>query len=166
MPIVVLTAEGSDARKVEALYSGADDYVTKPFSMPELLDRIRVAIRHHRARRTNNRTRTRPRCVGDIRIDLLATAVTVGGRPVDLTPKEFGFLSALARQPGRVITHRAILEEVWGLGVADTQYLRVYAGQIRKKLVEDPTRPRHGSLEPGVGHRAGGPERDFCMTKP
>jgi two-component system KDP operon response regulator KdpE len=150
VPIVVLTAEGSDASKVEALDSGADDYVTKPFSMPELLARVRVAMRHHRARADAQDEAVLE--VGDISIDLPRRVVTVAGRTVDLTPKEFAFLTTLARHPGRVLTHRVILEEVWGPGVADTQYLRVYAGQIRKKLAEDPRRPRLVT-EPGVGYR-------------
>jgi two-component system KDP operon response regulator KdpE len=150
VPIIVLTAEGSDETKVRALDEGADDYLTKPFSMPELLARVRVALRHRRALGRVDETVLE---VGDLRIDLPRHEVTVAGRPVDFTPTEFGFLALLAHNPGRVLTHRAILEEVWGPGFDNqTQYLRVYASQIRKKLEEDPARPRLVT-EPGVGYR-------------
>lgn len=150
VPIIVLTAEGSDRRKVLALDEGADDYVTKPFSMPELLARVRVALRH----------RFRPAGpddavldVGDLRVDLAYHRVTVAGRDVDLTPKEFAFLALLARHPGKVLTHRAILHEVWGPEYGtETQYLRVYASQLRKKLHDDEARARLVT-EPGVGYR-------------
>ena len=150
VPILVLSADGADDRKVRALDEGADDYVTKPFSMPELMARVRVAIRH--ASRANGGEEDGLE-VGDVRIDLAARRVTLDGRPVDLTPKEFGFLVVLARHPGRVITHRTILQEVWGPGYGtETQYLRVYASQIRRKLGDDPASPRLVT-EPGVGYR-------------
>jgi two-component system KDP operon response regulator KdpE len=151
VPIIVLTAEGSDHAKVTALDTGADDYVTKPFSTPELLARIRVALRHHRAR-------VEPRdeavlVVGDLSVDVARREVTVAGRRIDLTPKEFGFLAVLARHPGRVLTHRMILQEVWGPEYGtETQYLRVYASNLRKKLHEDADAPRLVT-EPGVGYR-------------
>ena len=153
VPVVVLTAEGSDDRKVQALDQGADDYVTKPFSMAELLARVRVALRH-RARSTPDPPIDASVLeVGDVRIDLGRHEVSVAGRPVDLTPKEFAFLAFLARWPGRVLTHRAILQEVWGPEYGtETQYLRVYASQLRKKLAEDPEQPRLVT-EPGVGYR-------------
>ena len=149
VPIIVLTAEGSDQRKVLALDEGADDYVTKPFSMPELLARVRVALRH----------RSRPGGpdkavleVGDLRVDLAYHRVTVAGREVDLTPKEFAFLAVLARHPGKVLTHRAILHEVWGPEYGtETQYLRVYASQLRKKLHD--AEASRLVTEPGVGYR-------------
>jgi two-component system, OmpR family, KDP operon response regulator KdpE len=151
IPIIVLTAEGADDRKVTALDEGADDYVTKPFSVPELLARVRVALRHRT--RAGGVLDESVYTVGDIVIDVARRTVTADGRAVDLTPKEFGFLAALARHPGRVISHRMILEEVWGKGYGtETQYLRVYASQLRKKLREDPTRPRL-ITEPGVGYR-------------
>jgi two-component system KDP operon response regulator KdpE len=150
VPIIVITAEGSDERKVMALDEGADDYVTKPFSMPELLARVRVALRHRRAAGMVDDNVLE---VGDIRVDLPRHFVTVGGEPVDLTPKEFAFLALLARHAGKVLTHRNILGEVWGpSAVGETQYLRVYANQIRKKLGEDAARPRLVT-EPGVGYR-------------
>lgn len=153
VPIVVLSADGADDRKVAALDEGADDYVTKPFSVPELLARLRVALRH-RARETDPfRAETAVLEVGELVVDLARHRVAVGGREVDLTPKEFGFLAALARWPGRVLTHRTILQEVWGPEYGtETQYLRVYASQLRKKLGDDPARPRLVT-EPGVGYR-------------
>jgi two-component system KDP operon response regulator KdpE len=151
VPIIVLTAEGADHRKVLAFDEGADDYVTKPFSMPELVARVGVALRH-RARRDEPRDATELD-VGDLHIDLFRHRVTVGDRVVELTPKEFDFLAALARWPGRVLTHRTILQQVWGPEYGtETQYLRVYASQLRKKLGDDPTRPRLVT-EPGVGYR-------------
>ncbi|HTJ75716.1 MAG TPA: response regulator transcription factor [Acidimicrobiales bacterium] len=152
VPVVVLTAEGSDDRKVQALDEGADDYVTKPFSMAELLARLRVALRH-RASGGGPPLDASVLEVGDVRLDLGRHEATVGGRPVDLTPKEFAFLAFLARWPGRVLTHRAILQEVWGPEYGtETQYLRVYASQLRKKLADDPEQPRLVT-EPGVGYR-------------
>lgn len=152
VPIIVLSAEGSDQRKVLALDQGADDYVTKPFSMAELLARVRVALRH-RSRAAGPAADSAVLEVGDLRLDLARHEVTVGGRPVELTPKEFTFLALLARWPGRVLTHRAILQEVWGPEYGtETQYLRVYASQLRKKLLDDPERPRLVT-EPGVGYR-------------
>jgi two-component system KDP operon response regulator KdpE len=151
-PIIVLTVEDAEDRKVEALDEGADDFVTKPFSMPELLARVRVALRHHGAA-TSNDPDTAVFEVGDLRIDLARHEVTVGDTTVDLTPKEFDFLALLARHPGRVHTHRAILQAVWGPRYGtETQYLRVYASQIRKKLGDDPSAPRLVT-EPGVGYR-------------
>ena len=151
VPILVLTAEGSEGRKVAALDAGADDYVTKPFSMPELLARLRVALRHRRP--PGSSLDEAVLAVGDLRIDIALRSVTVGGRPVELTPKEFGFLVVLARHPGRVVTHRMILQQVWGPEFGtETQYLRVYASQLRKKLADDPERPRVVT-EPGVGYR-------------
>jgi two-component system KDP operon response regulator KdpE len=152
VPIIVLSAEGSERRKVIALDEGADDYVTKPFSMAELLARVRVALRH-RGPGAGSPEESAVLEVGDLRLDLARHEVTAGGRLVDLTPKEFAFLALLARWPGRVLTHRAILQEVWGPEYGtETQYLRVYASQLRKKLAEDPDRPRL-ITEPGVGYR-------------
>jgi two-component system KDP operon response regulator KdpE len=149
-PIIVLTVEGADDRKVAALDEGADDYVTKPFSMPELLARVRVALRHREGPATIEDSVLE---VGDVRVDLARHEVRVGDAPVDLTPKEFEFLALLARHPGRVLTHRTILQEVWGPQYGtETQYLRVYASQLRKKLADDPAAPRLVT-EPGVGYR-------------
>jgi two-component system KDP operon response regulator KdpE len=154
VPVVVLTAEGAEDRKVGALDGGADDYVTKPFSTPELLARLRVALRH-RARAAADGGAGDPPVltVGDIRIDLPHHSVEVAGRRLDLTPKEFGFLAVLARHAGKVLTHRMILQQVWGPEYGtESEYLRVYASQLRKKLREDPAHPRLVT-EPGVGYR-------------
>ncbi len=152
VPVIVLTADDTEHRKVEALDDGADDYVTKPFSTPELLARLRVALR--RSRGAGASLAADPVLeVGDLTVDVAHHRVDVGGRRVELTPKEFGFLALLARFPGRVLTHRTILQEVWGPEYgSETQYLRVYASQLRKKLGEDPAHPRL-ITEPGVGYR-------------
>lgn len=158
VPIIVLSAESTEHRKVMALDEGADDFVTKPFSMPELLARVRVALRHRAP--ADPGTDATVLVVGDLRIDQPAHRVTVGDRTVDLTPKEFAFLALLARHPGRVHTHRAILQSVWGPAYGtETQYLRVYASQIRKKLADDPAAPRLVT-EPGVGYRLVDPTAD------
>jgi two-component system KDP operon response regulator KdpE len=150
VPIIVLSAAGSDERKVAALDAGADDYVTKPFSTPELLARVRVALRH--AARTDA-AEPSAFVVGDVHVDVANHLVTVADRAVALTPKEFDFIALLARWPGRVLTHRMILQEVWGPEYGtETQYLRVYASQLRKKLDDDPANPRLVT-EPGVGYR-------------
>lgn len=150
IPIVVLSAEASDYRKVLALDEGADDYLTKPFSMPELLARVRVALRH---RIPDPGVDPAVLEVGDLRIDLARHRVSVAERDVELTPKEFAFLTLLARWPGRVLTHRHILQEIWGPEYGhETHYLRVYASQLRKKLHDDPEHPRLVT-EPGVGYR-------------
>jgi two-component system KDP operon response regulator KdpE len=156
VPIIVVTADGADERKVTALDEGADDYVTKPFSTPELLARVRVALRHRRQASMVDKTVID---VGDLRLDLGRRQVWVGGREVDLAPKEFALLTVLARHAGRVLTHRAILEEVWGAdAVRETQHLRVYAGMLRRKLADDPKRPRL-ITEPGVGYRLVDPDQ-------
>lgn len=149
-PIIVLTVESAEDRKVTALDEGADDFVTKPFSMPELLARVRVALRHREAPTAVEDFVLE---VGDVRVDLARHEVVVGSESVDLTPKEFDFLALLARYPGRVLTHRTILQQVWGPRYgSETQYLRVYASQLRKKLRDDVSRPRL-ITEPGVGYR-------------
>jgi len=151
VPVIVLTAEGADERKVIALDSGADDYVTKPYSTPELLARLRVALRH-RSRHDADPEPSRY-VVGDLIVDVARHQVTVAGAPIALTPKEFALLALLARHPARVLTHGTILHEVWGPGYQrETQYLRVYVSQLRKKLHDDPVRPRL-LTEPGVGYR-------------
>jgi two-component system, OmpR family, KDP operon response regulator KdpE len=157
IPIIVLTAEEAEHRKVDALDEGADDYVTKPFSTPELLARVRVALRHRREPAGGEGSPVLR--VGDIEIDIPSHRVTVRGSEVELTPKEFAFLAALARHPGRVLTHGMLLREVWGPGYGtETQYLRVYASHLRKKLDDDPTRP-YLVTEPGVGYRLVDPTR-------
>ena len=151
VPIIVLSADGLDQRKVEALDEGANDYVTKPYSTPELLARLRAVLRSAAAGRAIGEDGIL--VVGDLRIDQARRTVTVGDREVDFTPKEFAFLALLARHQGRVLTHQTILQEVWGPKYGtETQYLRVYAGQIRKKLEEDMRNPRLVT-DLGVGYR-------------
>lgn len=157
VPIIVLTADDTEFRKVEVLDDGADDYVTKPFSTPELLARLRVALRHHR--NADGRGLDIETEIGDLRIDRAQHRVTLAGKPVTLTPKEFAFLALLAAHPGRVYTHRMILERVWGPEYkTETHYLRVYASQIRKKLGDDPAQARLVT-EPGVGYRLVDPDQ-------
>jgi two-component system KDP operon response regulator KdpE len=150
VPIIVLSVKGEERTKVEALDSGADDYVTKPFGMDELLARVRAALR---------RAQTSPTDVpsfeaGDFRVDLEGRRVHVNGNEVRLTPKEFDLFVYLARHPNKVITHRALLEAVWGEASQEQpEYLRVFMGQLRKKLEPDPSNPRYLVTEPWVGYR-------------
>jgi two-component system KDP operon response regulator KdpE len=155
-PILVVTADGAEDRKIRALDEGADDYVTKPFSMPELLARLRVAIRHSRALGPAPSEGLYE--VGDLRIDTSDHSVVQAGRSIDLTPKEFAFLALLARHAGKIMTHRAILRHVWGPEAEDhTEYLRTYTNQIRKKLDDGPKSTRLVT-EPAVGYRLIEPE--------
>jgi len=149
-PVVVLSARTRERQKVEALDLGADDYLTKPFGLNELLARIRVVLR-----RTVRQEASQPVLMaGDLCIDLEARRVTRSGEEVRLTPLEYRLLAALARRNGKVVTHKQLLGEVWGPGQGEqTQYLHIYMGQLRKKLEQDPTRPRHFRTEPGVGYR-------------
>lgn len=152
VPIIVLSADGSDTRKVLALELGADDYVTKPFSMAELVARVRVAVRHGEMVSGDGPVLS-VITVGDLELDLARHRCTVGGRLVDLTPKEFSLLTVLARRPGRLVAHRMLLQEVWGhVYSSETHYLRVYVSQLRKKIGDAPTTPRITS-ESGVGYR-------------
>lgn len=151
-PIVVLSADGAESRKVEALDQGADDFVTKPFGMAELEARLRVALRH-RPRDADNPDSAEV-TVGPICIDVAARTVTVRGEEVSLTRTEFDFLAFLARHPGRVITHRMLLEAVWGPEYGDqAQYVRVYANHLRKKIELEPSRPTMLLTSPGVGYQ-------------
>ena len=151
-PIIVISARGQEHDKVTALDLGADDYLTKPFGAPELLARIRVALRHAAVPPGSP-----PQPVfqaGELRVDLVRRQVFRGDEEAHLTPTEYKLLTALIRQAGRVITHRQLLQEVWGANYADqSHYLRVYMGQLRHKLERDPTRPRLLTTEPGVGYR-------------
>jgi len=150
VPIIVVSSNIAEAAKVDALDAGADDYVTKPFSVDELLARIRAAIR----RRGDHQPEATQLAVGDFRVDLAARRVHIDGHEVRLTPKEFDLFVYLARRPNRVIEHRRLLEEVWGEASRDhPEYLRVYVGQLRKKLEPDPSTPRYLATEPWVGYR-------------
>jgi len=154
-PIIVLSAREQDQHKVAVLDAGADDYLTKPFSVSELLARIRVARRHSENR--NGDDTGSVFSVGTLRLDLGKRQVFVSEREVHLTPIEYKLLSALARNAGRVVTHQQLLREVWGTRYGtQTQYLHVYMGQLRSKLEAEPTRPRLLMTEPGVGYRLKG----------
>jgi two-component system KDP operon response regulator KdpE len=147
-PIVLVSAVGDEAEKIAALDAGADDYVTKPFAMGELLARLRAALR--RAGPPGEPVLD----VGPIRVDLDKQSVTVGGRIVHLTPHEYRILRLLALNPGRLLTHRTILQEVWGPAYgAESNYLHVYVSQLRRKLEPDPSRPQYIVTEPGAGYR-------------
>jgi two-component system KDP operon response regulator KdpE len=151
-PIIVLSARGQERDKVAALDAGADDYLTKPFGVDELLARIRVALRH--AARGGEAPGSSVIEAGPLRIDLAARQVRVDGRDIHLTPIQYGLLAVLARNAGKVVTHTQLLKEVWGPHYAqETHYLRVYMGQLRQKLEAEPARPRVLLTEPGVGYR-------------
>lgn len=151
VPVIVLTARGQEHAKVRALDSGADDYVTKPFSMPELLARMRVALRH-RARLSGEDEAVFTS--GPLRVDLARRVVSVEDRPVALTPIEYRLLTTLVRHAGRVLTHDFLLREVWGPAArGQSHYLRVHMSQLRRKLEADPARPRLLLTELGVGYR-------------
>ena len=150
-PIIVLSADGDEDRKVTALDEGADDYVTKPFSMPELMARLRVAVRHRRAAPTPGGAAGVG--VGDLHVDVEGHRADLAGRPLRLTRKEFTLLALLARTPGRVLTHGALISAAWGTDdPGRTDSLRVHVTQLRKKLGTGPGRPQLVS-EPGVGYR-------------
>jgi two-component system, OmpR family, KDP operon response regulator KdpE len=147
VPVVVLSARAESSEKVQALDLGADDYVTKPFGMEELLARVRAA-----ARRAGSDVPILT--AGDLVIDLPARRVTKGGEVVRLTPTEWGLLEMLVRTPGRLVSQQDLLHEVWGPSYSrETNYLRVYVGGLRKKLEDDPSTPRHLITEPGMGYR-------------
>jgi two-component system KDP operon response regulator KdpE len=150
VPIIVLSVKGEERTKVEALDSGADDYVTKPFGTDELLARVRAALR----RSGSSPEEAASFEAGSFRIDLDARRVHIRGQEVRLTPKEFDLFVYLARHPNRVLTHRTLLEAVWGEASQEQpEYLRVFMGQLRKKLEEDPSNPRYLVTEPWVGYR-------------
>jgi two-component system KDP operon response regulator KdpE len=148
-PIIVLSARGREEDKVDALDAGADDYLTKPFGVNELLARLRVALRHAATGAEGEPVYE----VGPLRVDLARREVTVDGREVRLTPTEFKILSLLARHAGKVLTHKQILKEVWGPEVSEVHYVRVQMAELRKKLESEPARPRLLVTEPGVGYR-------------
>ena len=152
VPIVVLSSRDDERGKVHALDLGADDYVTKPFGMNELLARMRAALRH-RLQEQGERPVFR---TGELSVDLVRRLVTRGERDVKLSPKEYDVLRVLVQHAGKVITHAHLLREVWG-SAADTQYLRVYVRQLRQKLEPDPERPVYILTETGVGYRMRAP---------
>ena len=148
-PIIVLSARGREEDKVNALDAGADDYLTKPFGVNELLARLRVALRHAQATPAGDPVLE----AGPLRVDLARREVTVEGREVRLTPTEFKLLALLARHAGKVLTHRQILKDVWGPNATEAHWVRVHMAELRKKVELDPARPRLLVTEPGVGYR-------------
>jgi two-component system KDP operon response regulator KdpE len=154
VPILVLSARGQESQKVAALDGGADDYLTKPFGVGELLARMRVALRHA-ARIADGAGGEESRYrVGQLEIDLAARRVLVSGGEVHFTKLEFRLLATLARHAGKVLTHRFLLKEVWGpQSVYETHYLRVFVANLRRKIEPDPTQPRYLLTEQGVGYR-------------
>jgi two-component system KDP operon response regulator KdpE len=150
VPVIVVTVRDQQADKVSALDAGADDYVTKPFGMEELLARVRAALRRSQPGPPEPSVRRH----GDLEIDLARRLVTRGGEPVHLTPIEYGLLEALVTNPGKLLTHRWLLQRVWGQGYgSESHYLRVYVRSLRRKLGDDAAAPRLILTEPGVGYR-------------
>jgi two-component system KDP operon response regulator KdpE len=148
VPIVVLSSRGDEAGKVQALDLGADDYLTKPFGMDELLARMRAALRHQlqvHGERPVFRT-------GDLSVDLVRRIVKVGDKDIKLSPKEYELLRVLVQHAGKVLTHRFLLKELWD-ELTDAQYLRVYVRQLRQKIEHDPERPQFVLTETGIGYR-------------
>jgi two-component system KDP operon response regulator KdpE len=156
VPIVVLSSRGDEAVKVRALDLGADDYVTKPFGMDELLARMRAALRHqlqvHGERPTFH--------TGELSVDLVRRIVKVKDREVKLSPKEYDLLRVLVQHAGKVLTHKYLVGELWD-ELTDVQYLRVYVRQLRQKIEADPERPQYILTETGIGYRLGAPEPEL-----
>jgi two-component system KDP operon response regulator KdpE len=153
VPVIVLSSRGDEAGKVQALDLGADDYVTKPFGMDELVARIRAALRHQ-LQTHGERPVFR---VGDLSVDLVRRIVKVGDKVVKLSPKEYDLLRVLVQHAGKVLTHKYLLTELWG-DLSDAQYLRVYVRQLRQKLEDDPEKPKYIHTETGIGYRLCAPE--------
>jgi two-component system KDP operon response regulator KdpE len=153
VPVVVLSSRGDETAKVQALDLGADDYVTKPFGMDELLARIRTALRHQ-LQVHGERPLFR---VGDLSVDLVRRVVKVHDQQVKLSPKEYELLRLLVQNAGKVLTHRYLLKELWAVPT-DAQYLRVYVRQLRQKIEDDPERPRYITTETGIGYRLRAPD--------
>ena len=150
-PIIVVSARHQEEQKIKLLDAGADDYLTKPFSVAELLARIRVALRH---RGTALAAAITEHALDDLRVDLANYVVQRDGEVLHLTPTEFKLLARLVRSAGRVVTHRQLLRDVWGAEfIEHTHYLRLYMGQLRAKIERDPAEPRHLLTETGVGYR-------------
>ncbi len=153
VPIVVLSSRGDEAGKVQALDLGADDYVTKPFGMDELLARMRAALRHQ-LQTHGERPIFR---VGDLSVDLVRRIVRMGDKDVKLSPKEYDLLRVLVQHAGKVLTHKFLLGELWD-DLTDAQYLRVYVRQLRQKIEADPERPQYILTETGIGYRLRSPD--------
>jgi len=156
VPIVVLSSRGDEIGKVQALDLGADDYVTKPFGMDELLARMRAALRHQlqvHGERPIFRT-------GDLSVDLVRRIVRVGDKEVKLSPKEYDLLRVLVQHAGKVLTHKFLLGELWD-DLTDAQYLRVYVRQLRQKIEADPERPQYVLTETGIGYRLRAPDQEL-----
>ncbi|MGE5158844.1 MAG: response regulator [Gemmatimonas sp.] len=153
VPIVVLSSRGDEAGKVQALDLGADDYLTKPFGMDELLARLRAALRHQ-LQVHGERPVFR---AGELSVDLVRRIVKVGEREVKLSPKEYELLRVLVQHAGKVLTHRFLLKELWD-ELTDAQYLRVYVRQLRQKIESDPERPHYVLTETGIGYRLRAPD--------
>jgi len=152
MPIIILSARSTEQHKIEALDAGADDYLTKPFGLGELLARIRVALRHSAS--SPEQDQNGVFSTGALKVDLLKRQVAVGDRDVHLTPIQYRLLSLLIKNAGKVLTHQYILKEVWGPSYRDnSHYLRIYMSQLRQKLETDPTQPQYLLTESGVGYR-------------
>ncbi len=152
-PVIILSARDRETEKIDALDAGADDYVEKPFGVGELLARLRVALRHRLERQGSEPALQ----IGNVEIDLVTRRISKGGAPVKLSPKEYDLFACLAQGNGRVLTHKQILTAVWGPAHEhDVQYLRVFVGQLRQKLEDDPAEPKLIETEPGVGYRLGG----------
>ncbi len=161
IPIIVISARGREEDKVAALDAGADDYLTKPFSVNELLARVRVALRHGQSQGAAGDDAVLE--FDELRIDQARREVTRDGRDVHLTPIEYKLLVLLARNAGRVLTHRQIIKEIWGTSYAgQSHHVRVHMAELRKKVEADPARPRLLTTEPGVGYRL----RDRAVTRP
>ena len=154
IPILVLSARGQEGDKVEALNAGADDYVTKPFGIPELLARIAVSLRHAASLRDVSQEATAVFRTGELEVDLASRRVTVRGKELHLTPIEYRLLTTLVRNADKVLTHRFLLREVWGPGCSNQiHYPRIYVASLRKKVEDDPADPRYILTEQGVGYR-------------
>jgi two-component system KDP operon response regulator KdpE len=153
VPIVVLSSRGDEAGKVRALDFGADDYVTKPFGMDELLARLRAALRHQ-LQVHGERPVFR---LGDLSVDLVRRIVKVGEKDIKLSPKEYDLLRLLVQHAGKVLTHKFLLRELWD-DLTDAQYLRVYVRQLRQKIEADPERPQYIQTETGIGYRLRSPD--------
>jgi two-component system KDP operon response regulator KdpE len=153
VPVIVLSSRGDEASKVQALDLGADDYVTKPFGMDELLARMRAALRHQ-LQTHGERPVFR---LGDLSVDLVRRIVKVGTREVKLSPKEYDLLRVLVQHAGKVLTHKFLLGELWD-DLTDAQYLRVYVRQLRQKIEGDPEQPQYILTETGIGYRLRAPD--------